>query len=160
MYFSRLRNLVRTRLRFETGVACWALARVVRMVPVRVSERVRGKTIVGLVTLLCLAPASVHAQCTLSSPSTWNIAGNGTWSTAGDWNPAGAPNSTTTNVCITNGTSTVTLDISPSIANLQLASGNTLNMTGNVALTVNGTSIINAGAISMNGGNGTNTFLA
>src|SRR2546427_9392961 len=123
-------------------------------VPVRMPESIRRLTpgLFGLLALLCFATSPAYAQCTLSSPSTWNIAGNGTWNTGGDWNPAGVPNSTTTNVCITNGTSTVTLDISPNIANLQLASGNALDMTGNVALTVNGNSIINAGAITMNGG--------
>src|SRR5450631_2182323 len=103
------------------------------------------------VALSCLGTAPAFAACGLSTPSTWNIAGNGNWSTAADWNPAGAPNSAATNVCITNGTSTVTLDSNFSVANLQIGSGNTLNMPG-TDLFISGPQIINAGTFGLNNG--------
>src|ERR1700722_20501015 len=98
----------------------------------------RGRTLVGALTvavMLCLYSASAFAQCTLTGTlSTWNIAGNGNWSAGSDWNPAGSPNSQTDSVCITNGTSTVTLDQNASIDNLQLAHGNILNFAENTQL--------------------------
>src|SRR5690349_18536831 len=112
-----------------------------------------------LLLSVSFAADSVRAQCTLTSPTTWNIAGNGTWSTNGDWNPAVFPNSGSTNVCITNGTSTVTLDTSASVADLQLASGNTLTTDLGTQLTVFGAQILNAGQLVLNGGGGANTFL-
>ncbi len=113
------------------------------------TKSVRYSLIAAVVLLL--STASAYAQCTLGGTlSTWNISGNGNWSTSGDWNPAGAPNSTGTNVCITNGASTVTLDISPNIASLQVGSGNTLAIADNTALKVNGSSIINNGSITLN----------
>src|SRR5260370_4023255 len=103
-----------------------------------------------LVLCLSFAASSAHAApCTLISATTWNIAGNGTWSTNGDWNPAAFPNSSSTNTCITNGSSTVTLDINASVADLQLASGNGLVVSNGNSLTVNGSDIVNAGNISI-----------
>jgi hypothetical protein len=56
------------------------------------------------------------------------------------------------NVCITLGASTVGLDTNATIGSLQLGTGNTLNFNDNTQLTVNGPSIINGGAISLNSG--------
>src|ERR1700722_15977682 len=111
----------------------------------------RGRTLVGALTvavMLCLYSASAFGQCTLTGTlSTWNIAGSGNWSAGSDWNPAGAPNSQTDSVCITNGTSTVNLDQNASIDSLQLAHGNTLSYNTGSQLGVFGTQMINNGSI-------------
>jgi len=122
---------------------------------------IRGAgAIAALLFVLGFAIPAARAQCTLSgSPSTWNIAGNGNWSTGSDWNPVGSPNAPSTNVCITNGTSAVTLDTNASVANLQLASGNTLSTNSGNTLWVNGGTIDNKGNIQVNGGNNHNGAL-
>jgi len=106
--------------------------------------------------MFCLASTTVFGQCTLSSPTTWTD-GNGNWSVAGNWS-GGVPTSST-NTCITDGTSTVTLDVSGSTADLQLASGNILNFDPGTILSVFGTQIINAGQININSGGGQNAVL-
>jgi hypothetical protein len=110
--------------------------------------------ILALLLMFCLAAGPAQAQCTLGSPTTWNVSGDGNWTTKTDWNPQTVPQSATTNVCITNGTSTVTLDTSADVANLQLASGNILNFNAGRFVRVNGGQVINDGAITINGGNG------
>jgi autotransporter-associated beta strand protein len=89
-----------------------------------------ASAIVVLLAVVCFSAPSALGQCTLSSPTTWSIAGNSNWNTNGDWSPAVYPNSSSTNVCITNGTSTVTLDISRIVGGLQLGSGNILDLNG------------------------------
>ena len=99
-------------------------------------------------------PASAQTiQCTSPSGSSW-IDGNGTWSTPGNWNN-GVPDAST-NACIIDGTSTVTLDTSEDVASLQLAKGNTLNISPGQTLTVHGGSIINQGAITIDATPGNN----
>ncbi len=112
-----------------------------------------------LVLSVSFAVGSAHAApCTLvGSVSTWND-GNGNWSNNADW-IGGVPNSSSQNACITDGTSTVTFDINASVADLHLASGNTLTTNLNTQLSVFGTQIINAGQIQLNGGGNTNSFL-
>ncbi|MGA9565706.1 MAG: hypothetical protein WBS19_09310, partial [Candidatus Korobacteraceae bacterium] len=112
--------------------------------------------VVALALTLALAPAAAFGQCTLSSPTTWTD-GNGNWSVAGNWS-GGVPTSST-NTCITDGTSTVTLNVSGSTADLQLASGNVLNFDPGNILSVFGTQIINAGQINVNSGGGANAIL-
>src|ERR1019366_1913148 len=112
----------------------------------------------AILVIFSLASASAFAQCSLSSPDTWSLGANRNWSVAGNWS-GGVPNGSSTNTCITDGSSTVALDINANVGDLQLASGNTLNFNGNTSLTVNGSQIINAGAININGGGGTNTYL-
>src|SRR5579875_2921487 len=90
---------------------------------------------------------ALAATCTLTSPTTWSLGSSGVWGTAGNWNPATVPNSSSTNVCIVDGTSTVSLDGSFTVGDLQLASGNTVAIGGN-KLNVGGSSIINAGTIT------------
>ncbi len=107
--------------------------------------------------LLSFGARPASAQCTLSSPTTWNIPGNGNFSSPGDWS-GGVPNGST-NACLTNGTSTVTLDTSESVASLQLATGNALDFNTNTTLNVDGTQIINAGQITITGGSGSNGIL-
>jgi fibronectin-binding autotransporter adhesin len=101
--------------------------------------------------LLILALGFCNVR-TYGQTATWTD-GNGDWSNPANWTPTGSPNSPTTNVFITDGTSTVTLDTSASVASLQLASGNTLTLspsTPPITLTVNGPQILNDGQINDN----------
>jgi len=102
-----------------------------------------------LAALLFSAPAD--AAC----GTTWTD-GNGSWTVGGNWN-AGVPTSGT-NACIIDGTSTVTLSGTGSTASLQLATGNALDIAAS-QLQVFGSSISNAGAITVNGGGGSNSIL-
>ena len=70
------------------------------------------------------------------------------------------PNSTTS-ACITDGTSTVTLNSNQTLStlDLQIGSGNTLTSGSNMELNVFGTQIINNGQFLLNGGGGTNAVL-
>src|SRR5271157_6136871 len=117
--------------------------------------RTLAATVAALV-MLCLCSTGVFGQCTLSAPTTWTD-GNGNWGDPGNWS-GGVPTSST-NTCITDGTSTVTLDVSGSTADLQLASGNILNFDPGTILSVFGTQIINAGQININSGGGQNAVL-
>ena len=112
----------------------------------------------AVLVMFCLACTVAFAACTLSSPDTWSHGANGNWNVAGNWS-GGVPNSSSTNTCITDGSSTVTLNIAANVDDLQLASGNTLDFNGNTSLTVNGTQILNAGVININGGGNTNSYL-
>ena len=108
-----------------------------------------------LVLLLCLSFAAgpVRSQCgTLSAPSTTWSDGNGSWSASGNWT-SGTPNAST-NACILDGTSTVTVDTNGNVAEgLQLASGNILNINAGASLSL-------ASGVSLNSGtlNGGGTF--
>ena len=113
---------------------------------------------VALAATLALAPAAAFGQCTLTGTvSTWND-GNSNWNNGANW-IGGVPNSSTTSACITDGTSTVTLDINATVDSLQLASGNALDFNGNTQLTVYGSQILNAGQININGGGNSNSYL-
>jgi len=106
----------------------------------------------SLAALALLIAAPAGAACILGSPATWNIPGNGSWSTDADWNPMTFPNSASTNVCITNGSSTVTLDTTASVASLQLGSGNGLTLQAGTTLLPHGPQIINDGNLTVSGG--------
>ncbi|HMD98112.1 MAG TPA: hypothetical protein VKM93_12395, partial [Terriglobia bacterium] len=109
---------------------------------------------VALLAVACFSAPAAFCQCTLSGTvSTWN-GGNSNWNNGSNWSPTGVPNSSSTSVCITDGTSTVTLDTTPTLANLQLASGNTLTTGLGIYFFVKGSKIINAGNIAINGGSG------
>ena len=108
---------------------------------------------------LRLASTTAFAQCTLTGTvSTWTD-GSSNWLNATNWNN-GVPNSTTS-ACITDGTSTVTLDANQTLStlDLQIGSGNTLTSGTNVELNVYGTQIINNGQFLLNGGSGANAVL-
>jgi len=109
-------------------------------------------TIVGL---LC-AGVSAIAQCSLTGALTTWTDGNGAWNHAGNWSN-GVPG-TTKSACITDGSSTVALDVTAYVKDLQVAGGNILN--GNLhSLLLYGSKIINAGQINMTAsGNGTFNF--
>src|SRR5215470_6496208 len=106
--------------------------------------------------------SSAYSQCTLAGASSWN-ATSGNWNVDTNWSPSGVPNSSGTNVCLTNGTAgtpaSTVLNISVSIASLQLGSNNSLNINNGLVLDTFGTQIINAGAITLNGGAGANGIL-
>src|SRR5712692_69191 len=101
----------------------------------------------GGVCLLC--PSSALGQTT----DNWK-GGSGNWSVSSNWS-AGVPNGNF-NVFIDNGNalaSPVTLDMNAAINNLTIDSDDSLAISDNHALTVNGSSISNAGNISLNSGN-------
>jgi len=102
--------------------------------------------------------AIAFGQCTLASPDSWHTSGTGQWTNAGNWS-GGVPTSST-NVCITNGSSG-----SPTVVNgvgnpgvvgsLQLGGFDTLNITGTSGqnyMQVYGTQIINNGQINVSAG--------
>jgi hypothetical protein len=97
--------------------------------------------------LLAFAATPATASCSLSSPSTWSLGASGNWFTAGNWSPMSVPNSSSTNVCIVDGVSAVAVNGNASVASLQLASGNSVNIQS--VLFVSGPSLINAGTITV-----------
>src|SRR5215470_5077332 len=131
-----------------------ALARLVGPV----SRTLTGKALLGVmalaVALAVVNSSAAYAACTLSSPTTWTLGSNGSWTVDSNWNSGAGPfpNSSGTNACIVDGTSTVTLSASVSVGSLQIAAGNALTInTGFNSLSVFG-NIINAGTIRLNGG--------
>jgi len=108
--------------------------------------------------------AIAFGQCTLASPDSWHTSGTGQWTNAGNWS-GGVPTSST-NVCITNGSSgspTVVNGVgNPGVvASLQLGGFDTLNITGTSGqnyMQVYGTQIINAGQINLSAG-GSNALM-
>src|SRR5580698_4399402 len=88
--------------------------------------RARTAASASVLALLSSLPAA-HAQTT----DTWSLGSSGLWSVAADWSADvvpnnGVPTGATYNVGITDGTSTVTLDINAAINGLTIGSGNTL----------------------------------
>ena len=118
-------------------------------------------TALAAFAVVCLVSSTAFAACTLGGATTWSLGADGDWYNAGHWNPMVIPDSSGTNVCITDGASTVTLDSNTvtSIDNLQLASGNTLTTGLNIDLFVYGTQMINDGQFLVNGGGGYNAIL-
>src|SRR6202008_31101 len=82
-----------------------------------------------LLVSMLLGAGQLWAQCgSLSAPSTtWQNGGNSFLDLSGNWT-SGTPTAST-NACILNGTSTVTLDTKGKANGLQLATGNTLDIT-------------------------------
>jgi len=125
----------------------------------------KGGVIAAFLLMMALglssAPAYAQFSCTASSSvSVWANAGSSNWNTAGNWNPSGVPNSASTSACILNGTATtVTQDISATVDDLTLNTGNALDISNGLTLAVAGTSISNAGTITLNGGAGSNGFI-
>ncbi|HEV2175834.1 MAG TPA: hypothetical protein VGW33_01310, partial [Terriglobia bacterium] len=126
----------------------------------------RAGTINNRIGGLSLATPRAQAPPTRSNPpppatnDNFTNGGNtGLWSTAANWS-AGLPNSGDDVLITGTGTaSAVTEDINATINNLTLGSGNGLNTNTNIQLTVDGSSISNAGSIVVNGGAATNSFL-
>src|SRR5580692_10115059 len=136
------------------------LAAIDRSVRPQHSLGVASRPLLLIITLglsLSFGARQARAQCgSLSAPSTtWQNGGNSFWDLNGNWT-SGTPTAST-NACILNGTSTVTLNTAGSANGLQLASGNTLDMNGGASLSLgSGTSLIE-GMLSNTGGTITNS---
>ena len=111
----------------------------------------------GLYLLVCVLVSSA----VFSQTDNWK-GGAGNWSVAGNWS-AGVPTSTS-NVGIDAGNpkvSPVTLDVGGQASTLVIDSDDSLSFNNNQSLVINGTSISNAGTISLNSaGNLTTLFIA
>lgn len=103
----------------------------------------------GKIGLALMGLFVFHLGPVLHGQTVWNIPGAGNWNTAGNWNPAVIPNSATTDVAINNGTSSVTLDISPAVRDLNMAAGNMLLFANQQDLSVNG-NVVNHGVFFVN----------
>ena len=110
-----------------------------------------------LMATMLLGAGQSWAQCgSLKAPSTtWQNGGNSFWGLDGNWT-SGTPTAST-NACILNGTSTVTLNATGNVLGLQLATGNTLIISGSAPggaalMDSSGGHVINNGAIGMNMG--------
>lgn len=121
----------------------------------RTSAHLKAAVCIG--ALACIWPASEAAW----GQSVWSNAGNGSWGTATNWNTNLVPNSPTTDVSISNGTSVVTLNISPQIRDLTLGAGNQITFGNLQTLSVFG-NINNQGELFVNqtGSSGSTTLLA
>lgn len=103
--------------------------------------------VIPVLLSLSFGAGPVWAQCgSLGAPSTTWSDGNGTWSGSGNWT-SGAPN-TSTNACILDGASTVTLDPNGNALGLQLSSGNVLNINIAAGLGLGSGPSYNYGAIN------------
>ena len=116
---------MRTSLTRRTGAASLPPALPSRAHPTpSASTRWRGMAGLSFATVVLLlggTAAALAGTCSLSAPlSTWSFGASSDWDTSTNWSPAGVPNSGGQNVCIVDGTSTVTLDVSVSVASLQL----------------------------------------
>ena len=112
-------------------------------------SRILAYLSIAFAAALLAVPLSGYGQ----TSDTWK-GGAGNWSNASLWT-AGVPNGNV-NVFIDGGNSLlspVTLDITSTINNLTIDSDDSLSFSDNHSLTVNGTSISNAGNISLNSGN-------
>jgi hypothetical protein len=99
----------------------------------------------GSLALLSLSTSAAYSQCgLLSAPSNSAVSSGGDFNTAGTWGAGVVPNATT-NTCIINGTSgspaTVTLSSlqSGNVLSLQVNANNTLTLSNDSSLVVNGT---------------------
>jgi hypothetical protein len=115
-----------------------------------------------LMASMLLGAGQLWAQCgSLKAPSTtWQNGGNSFWGLDGNWT-SGTPTAST-NACILNGTSTVTLNATGNVLGLQLATGNTLIISGAVpggaSLTdSSGGRVINNGMIGLSTGSLSNS---
>src|ERR1700738_3159319 len=101
-------------------------------------------SLLALIALL-LCPFSAFAQCATS----WQGGAAGNWNVAANWT-AGVPNNN--NTCINTANSAVTLNIAgATAANLTLGlSTDSLFFNNGTSLTLSGSTISNAGALSLN----------
>ncbi|HEY1614433.1 MAG TPA: hypothetical protein VGF97_12150 [Rhizomicrobium sp.] len=110
---------------------------------------------VSAAALSCLSTAPASASCT---GDTWSKNGDGNWFGGGGWS-GGDPNSGSTDVCITDGTSTVDLNGSATVGDLTIGNGNALDFDLGVSLFVSGAEIDNSGNLVIAAGSGNNTAL-
>jgi fibronectin-binding autotransporter adhesin len=104
--------------------------------------------------LTAVAPVHLAARA-VNPPNTsdsWTGSGDGThWSNAGNWS-AGVPNSSTVDVTIGTTTASVIGDISAQLGNLTLShAADSLTLNNGTILTIFGSSINNAGTITLGG---------
>jgi fibronectin-binding autotransporter adhesin len=106
-----------------------------------------------LMLVLCLSfgVGQARAQCgSLGAPSTtWQNGGNSFWNLDGNWT-SGTPTAST-NACILNGLSTVTLNTTGNAKGLQLATGNSLNINAGESLSLVSGTTLNYGTINAGG---------
>ena len=122
--------------------------------------KTRSLTTTALIGLLSIGAANAALTDT-----TWNSGSNSTWNTAGNWSPATVPNSGTVRAVISTAAgTTVSLDTSPTLGGLSIASGYTLERASGDAtgrtLTIAATTAAdnffsNSGLISSGGTSGT-----
>jgi hypothetical protein len=110
-----------------------------------ISSRARRRVLWLFAVGLLLFPVSAFAQCT----STWN-GGTGSWDVAGNWTPVGVPTSAS-NTCINAASSAVTINGNDATSTLTLGTGtDSLAIANAEVLTVSGSTVSNAGTITMN----------
>jgi fibronectin-binding autotransporter adhesin len=119
-----------------------------------VSTRLRIVFTLCSLVVLGFYSATASGQCTLSSPTSWQTSGSGQWLTGSNWS-GGVPTSST-NACITNGTSGTRTVVNlaggaGTVNSLQLGGFDTVNFSDH-GLEVFGTQIINDGQINMASG--------
>lgn len=118
-----------------------------------VTVRQRLHSILPLLAVLISISSVSFAQCSLSGAIQWN-ASSGTWSTPSNWAGGVVPDSSSTNVCLTNGSATTNLDGNRSVASLQIGASNSLTLNNGTQLNMNGPSLINAGSMTLGQGGG------
>jgi len=123
-----------------------------RLLPAR---RGRGLCLAGAALVVISAVSALPASHTLVSAATcdetWVGSSGGDWNTATNWSPTGVP-SATTNTCINDGSSTVTVvNEGVQARTLTVSAGNMLSMqeSGGVAVLTLSGSMSNAGTIDM-----------
>jgi hypothetical protein len=119
----------------------------------------------GVLALLSLSSLPAYSQCgLLSAPSNSAVSSGGDFNTPGTWGTGVVPTASI-NTCIINGTSgspaTVTLASlqTGNVLSLQVGANNTLTLSTDSALVVNGSQIINNGSIGVNASGGFKTGL-
>ena len=108
-------------------------------------------SILIFVLSLFFGAGQVRAQCgSLGAPSTtWQNGGNSFWGLDGNWT-SGTPTAST-NACILNGLSTVTLNTTGNAKGLQVDTGNSLNITSGASLSLVSGTTLNQGTINAGG---------
>lgn len=101
-----------------------------------------------------------RSPCSLVSPVSWALGGSGSWAAPTNWSSGAVPNGPTTNVCITDGQSAVTLNQNASVGSLQLAEGNTVSMLPGLTFMIAGPQFVNEGNFEVNAGTGSNSILS
>ncbi|MGD1032648.1 MAG: hypothetical protein ABSA05_16080, partial [Opitutaceae bacterium] len=110
--------------------------------------------------LTALVAFAIGSSIQLKAQTSWNISGEGAFTTPGNWS-AGLPTGTT-DTFITNGTNTtpsvVDLSGSGNVQNFTLGGFDSLNISLNSSFYVSGSTVSNGGVINVNGGAGYSTY--
>lgn len=126
------------------------------------AHSLRSRFVLSLLLIVLFEAPHARAQLT---DTTWNSGSNSTWNTAANWSPATIPNATSVRAVIGTAAGTVvTLDTSPTIGGLSIASGYTLQRASGdttsrtltiAAATAANNFFSNSGLISSGGTSGT-----